>query len=172
MTRALVLLGIWLSASMSGDAVIAHDYHVTYGRMAIEGTAAACEIRFFKHDLEDAVALHSGTPEFRLGAGPKEDSLFVAYLDSKLKVWLNGVSASARLVGSGEEMIRDEEMWWYLVDYAASAPITRIEIQNRLLFERFGDQRNMIKVEHFPSETQTTFYFVPDSDRRSMDLPG
>ncbi len=171
MTRTLTLLGIWLLASLSDGAVGVHDYHVTYGRMAVEGPSAACEIRFFKHDLEDAVARYTGSPEFRLGAGRREDSLFVAYLNSKLKVWLNGAPVTAHLVGSGEESMRDEEMWWYLVDYTSSETITRIEIQNRLLFELFGDQRNMMKVQHFPSAGQSTFYFVPDSDRRSLEFP-
>jgi hypothetical protein len=139
--------------------------------MAVEGSSAACEIRFFKHDLEAAVGRHSRSQGFHLGMGQREDSLFMAYLDSKLKVRLNGALVAARLVGSGEEVIRDEEMWWYLVDFTAPDTITQIEIRNRLLFELFDDQRNMMKVQHFPSEAQSTFYFVPDSDQRSLEFP-
>jgi hypothetical protein len=139
--------------------------------MAVEGNVAACEIRFFKHDLEDAVAAYAGLSGYQLGAGPKEDSLFIAYLDSKLTVRLNDAPTRAVLVGSGEETIRDEVMWWYMVNYDAPEAITHVDIQNRLLFELFDDQRNMMKVQHFPSQMQSTFYFVPDSDRRTLDFP-
>ena len=164
---------IMAASVLSGAAVndLLHEFHVTNGRMAIEGTVAMCEVRFFKHDLEDAVAQFHERPDFRLAAGPFEDSLFVAYLNSTFEVRLNGAVEAPQLVGSGEEIVREEEMWWYRFSYEAPETIARLDVKDRLLFDLYDDQRNILKVQHFPSGRSATYYFVPDSDRRTIGFP-
>lgn len=166
--RAAAVVGLILATSA---AVPFHKFHVTQGRMAVEGTTAACEIRFFKHDLEAALAGHAQLPGIDLEAEVTSDSLFLDYLDSKFQVVLNGARVGAELSGSGEETIREEQMWWYMIQYEVEAPIASLEITNRLLFELFDDQRNILKVQHFPSEKRATFYFVSDADHHTVEFP-
>ncbi len=148
-----------------------HKFHVTNGRMAVEGSVAACEIRFFRHDLEEAIARYHGLGRFELNVGARQDSLFQGYLDAVFVVGLNGDRVQGSILGSGQETVDDEEIWWYMIQYEAPEPILRLAMTNRLLFDLFDDQRNILRVQHFPSEMQTTFYFVTDSDHREIKFP-
>ncbi|NNE47876.1 MAG: hypothetical protein HKN37_14595 [Rhodothermales bacterium] len=167
--RSVALLTALLSVSSA--SVTPHKFHATYARMAVEDGVAACEIRFFKHDLEDAITKHHKLAGYSLSPELEQDSLFVTYLNRTFTVMLNDTLATASLAGSGEETVGHEEMWWYLVTYDAGETIKKLSVTNRLLFELFDDQRNILRLQHFPSAKRETFYFVSDSDHHEAAFP-
>ena len=155
---------LWLTGIPAGpelpDAAIAHKFYVTYGRMAVEGSVAVCRIRFFQDDLENTMRWFSNDDGFVLGATSEADSLFLAYIEDRFQLKVSGQTLSSSVIGSGEE----QDMWWYTVQFDATETIDDLQIINRLLFDLLPDQRNILKVSHFPSEKERTLYFVAGSD--------
>ena len=140
-----------------------HDFHVTYGRLAVEDATAMLRIRFFFDDLEGALRAHHKRRDFRLEADPLSDSLFLAYFHDKFALESNGAPLRAEIVTSGEEREGRERVWWYVLRYDAPAPLRKLTVRDALLFEVFSDQKNIFRVLHLPDEKRETFYFVEGS---------
>ena len=135
-----------------------HNVHVTFGEIGVDGAFVAARIKYYKHDLEEAIARQRGQTSVVLTATPASDSLFAAYLDAHL-VFKNGDERlAARIVGSGEE--KEEEMWWYEVLYESRSPVTSLSMENKQLMELFKDQKNILRAEHLTSGKRRSFYFV------------
>lgn len=135
-----------------------HNVHVTHAEIGVDGRYVAARIRYFKHDLEDAIARQRKVGEVVLRPEPSSDSLFVGYLDSTFVLSSGGARLHARVVGSGEE--KETEMWWYEVLYESPDEISALEIENRLLLELFNDQKNIVKAKHLTTGVQRSFYFA------------
>ena len=162
----LLIVGALLSV-LAGPAPVAasgpagvHDFHVSYSHLAVEGEVAVLRIRFFKDDLEDVLGRFGGGEGFRMEADPAVDALFMKYFDERFDLSMSGAEIAGRLIGSGEDEIDREPVWWYLVQFVAEAPIRSLRIRNALMFDSFSDQKNILKAVHFPDETQRTFYFA------------
>lgn len=151
-----------------GDVVAPHDFHVSYGRMAVEGEFAVCNIRFFKDDLTEALQVFAGSPDFVLDVSPQSDSVFVAYLSEHFELTVDGESLSGTIMQSGEDVEGKEQIWWYTVQYEAAAAIEALRIRNTLLTERFDEQKNIVKIQHFPSENTLSYYF--DTEDTAFDV--
>ena len=61
---------------------------------------------------------------------------------------------------SGEDELDREPVWWYTVQFEASAAIQAFTVRNTLLTEIFDDQRNIVKFIHFPDQKQKTYSFA------------
>jgi hypothetical protein len=146
-----------VAVASSRDVVVApvHNIHVTYTTLAVDGVAAMARVKYFKHDLEKAVALFAKQDSVFLGADPASDSLYNAYVDSTFVLSQNGIQLHAKLVGSGEE----GEMWWYQLLYEAPEPISELNIVNSQLTESFRDQKNILKAENLSTGKRKSFYY-------------
>ncbi len=162
------LLILLLASAIAPSA--AHDFHVSYGRLAVEGTTAVIRVRFFQDDLVQAIR-EQHTADFELTATSRADSIALAYIGRRLRLAAAARPLVAVVRASGEDLSGQEPMWWYLLEFAASTPIKNVEITNTLLFETFDDQKNIVQMQHFPSEKTWSFYFTPDSDRFSVTMP-
>lgn len=159
----LALLGVTpnsLPLTSDDEAIVKHRFHVSYGRMAVEGGVAVCQIRFFKHDLEEAMQAHFENDAIKVDVNPHVDSLYTAYFNQHFVLEQDGDVLEGTIASSGEE----GEMWWYLMQYEAERPLEHFNVTNTLLFHLFDDQRNVLKVSHFPSEKNLSYYFVEGSD--------
>jgi hypothetical protein len=158
--RVTALLALW--AALAGPpqpAFRAHDFHVTYGRLAVEGTVAVARIRFFRDDLEFALGGFGGRDWLRMAADPEVDSLFLAYLADRFILEVDGERLRGSIIGSGEDEIDHEPAWWYLVRFDAPGPIAGVAIRNTLLFELHDDQKNLLKVVRLPGDTERNYTF-------------
>lgn len=133
-----------------------HNLHLSHGRMAVERDLIALRVRFFKHDLEDALSQHLKVTSVTLADDAASDSLFIAYLNDTFAVISNGDSLAPRIVASGEQ----HDVWWYELRFKSPAQIEILEITNRTLFDLFDNQQNILYITHFPSEERRTLYFV------------
>jgi hypothetical protein len=154
---------------VGADAV--HDLHITYGTLGVEGETAVYQVRIFRDDLAAALSGHSGELLLDMAADPAVDSLFLDYLGAHLRFRANGALLEPGLLASGEDALDREPVWWYRIRYSADAPIRSLAITNTILFELFDDQRNLLKLVHFPDETQRTYYFAPGEDSIRVSLP-
>ena len=169
--QTVLLFALALATSVPGpDApprppanppVAAHNLHVTYGRMAVEGGVAVLVVRFFRDDLEAALRRGGLPANVPVGATPAVERVFTAYLNRHLTVQADRRTLVGRVVGSGE----DGEMWFYRVEYRAPAPIRALALRNRLLFDVYDDQKHLFKVSFFPSGQEESLYFIAGSDR-------
>ncbi len=134
-----------------------HDLHVSYGRVTIERTTVTIRLRMFTDDLSRALARHHGRDTVDVEARPVADSLAMAYLGRKLLVSADGRPLAGRIAAAGHE----DKMWWYLVEYPMAATAATLRIANRIFFELFDDQQNLLKVLPSRYGDETSLYFVP-----------
>jgi hypothetical protein len=151
-------------------AAAAHDFHVTYGRMGVEGAIVQVRLRFFQDDLALALRAFAGDPGVRLAVDPVTDSLVTAYLADRFPVRAGtggDVSGTdplpGSIVASGEEVDGAERIWWYVLQYEAAAPIGRVRVDAKVLLELFDDQRNILRIQAFPSGRERTYYLTHGS---------
>jgi hypothetical protein len=127
--------------------------------VAIEGDHIALRMRLFKHDLEDALKAYHSLPRVMLTPTVPSDSLFLSYLHRYFSLVVEGDTLPGQVVSSGE----DRDIWWYDLSFNNDSSIDSVRINNQLLFDLFGDQKNIVYVTHFPSEQRETLYCVAGS---------
>ncbi len=142
-----------------------HDFHITTGRMAIEGNQAILQIRIFLDDLEKGLQAYHDDESIHMKVDPLTDSLFTVYLNEKL-VLKNGNEILEGVVAtSGEDVLYGFPVWWYTLNYKSASPINSLDIDHRVLMEMFKDQQNILRITHYPSEEEKMYYMVDgDSD--------
>lgn len=133
-----------------------HNVHVTKGRMVVEGAVAVARIRFFRHDLEAALAAFRRSESFSVSNTPSSDSLFLDYLNSGFSLTARGDTLLPEIVSSGE----DDEVWWYELRFSDDAAITSLKVRNEMLLEIFSDQKHFLKITFFPSGKSESLYFA------------
>ncbi len=171
----LILAAVSLLLAVPGGGVPApapappHDLHIAYADLAVEGAVVAGRLRFFEDDLERAVGPLVGATAVELAPGPEADVLVMRYLSRGLRL-VDGTGAvlDAELLTSGRDELDREPVWWVMVQYRAAAPVAELQVRNTLLFEVFGDQRNIMKFVSFPGERQKTFYFAPGEAEQTV----
>ena len=169
MRRLLVLCALVFAAA----PLAAHDVHVSYGRLAVEGRAAVLQLRFFQDDLEAALrAFHRLPPSYRLTGAPADTRRFEAYLNARLRLSFGGRTLTGRVVSAGVDPAGHDPnggpMWVAEAVYEARAPITGFALRHTLLFEAFPTQQNLVKVMFFPSERVETLYFTAGAEQHRV----
>lgn len=158
---AVLLLPLLPSAGGGAEpAAVAHDLHIAYADLAIEGDVVAGRIRLFQDDLERALGPLAGADAISLRPGPEADALVLRYLRERLRIAADGVLLDPAILDSGRDMLDREAVWWVVVRYRAAAPVRSLHLTNTLLFELFDDQRNVVKVVRFPEQTERTYHFA------------
>jgi hypothetical protein len=128
--------------------------------MAVEGRFMAGRIRIFKDDLERALGPMVGADALTLSPGSEADALVLAYLGKHLEIRVEDRVLAPRLLESGQDELDREPVWWVVVQYEAASTLESFSVRNTLLFEVFGDQRNIFKFVRFPDQTSRTYYFA------------
>jgi len=165
---ALVLLFGATGAPTEGPAPLAHDLHIAYADLAVESSLIAGRVRMFKDDLEGALGALVDADAVALVPGPDADALVTRYLREHLRFVVDGQALELTLLDAGADELDREPVWWALVQLRAPGPVERLAVRNTLLFERFDDQRNIMKLVHFPDETQRTYYFAPGEEEHQV----
>lgn len=161
------MAGALLLPPTRGGGAVVHDLHIVYADFAVEGPVVAGRVRFFKDDLERALGPLVGASALSLAPGPEADALVLRYLDAHLALEADGVRLAPELLGSGQDELDREPVWWVLVQYRAPGAVEALFLSNTILFEVFDDQRNILKLVHFPDGDARTFYFAPgESEQR------
>lgn len=146
---------------------LAHNFHVSYAKIAVEQNVAVMTVRFFMDDLELALQRHFKLPAFKLSATPFSDSLYLSYFNQRFEMQGNGRVLYPTILSSGI----DKDMWWYQLQFSSNAPMKTLSIKNTLLFDVFDDQKNILQIMHFPSEKMESFYFIQGAEHYRFSCP-
>jgi len=157
-TRHVILAGVVLTATPAGLRATlpdrAHDFHVSYTRIAVEPTVVSAQLRLFADDVTRALIERSPARSLTLGS-PQGEVAFQAYLAEHFPVTANGKRLTP-IVVSGSQ---DRDMWSYIVTWTSATPITSLSLHNAALMELFDDQQNIVKVKVIATgQEQTLFY--------------
>ncbi|MEO8450233.1 MAG: DUF6702 family protein [Gemmatimonadota bacterium] len=138
-----------------GDPTPSHPIHVTYGRLQIEPTGVTLRIRMFKDDLEKAL-VQDRRPKAVSPSAPEMDSNFSAYCGERIVLVADGMPLKGTVSGRGTE----QDMRWYSIRFPTSKPVHTLALSNRMFFELFTDQQNLLKVVDTASGEESSLYFV------------
>ena len=153
------------AAAPTHEALV-HNIHVTYATLGVDQNYASARVKYFKHDLEKAIAQAVKQDTVVLGVDAGSDSLYMGYVDTMFVLLQNGEPLEGRLTSSGEE----GEMWWYEILYQAPRTIDQLTIVNRQLTEIFYDQKNILKAENLETGKRRAFYYNGKVTRYDVSL--
>lgn len=158
--------------SVSPATEATHDLHATYGNLGVDGPMAVLQMRVFKDDLEEALGRLSGNDHLLLDVSPEMDALFLRYLRERFVIEADGHILEGRIIGSGDDELDREPVWWYQIRFDAPAPIETARITNTILFEVFDDQSNVLRVVDFPEEDRRAYYFAHGEETIEVGFEG
>ncbi len=126
-----------------------HPFRLSVADAGLTGPVLHARIRFFWDDLQLAVMEHTGNAGFELAETPEVDSIIERYINDKLVLTAGDAVLPGRVMARGidDADIIDEVMWWYRIEYPVDESAERIHVSNRLLFNVFEDQRNLLHLK-------------------------
>jgi len=138
-----------------------HDIHLSLCELRYNEQSAAFEvaIKIFIDDLETAIG-KEGITKLGIGTskeGPLVDEYISAYLDKNFTIEIDGIKLKASFVG--KELTDDMLAVWCYVEY----PVQKKQPQkciltNRVLFEIYDDQRNIMDIKMNKSHKDYTIF--------------
>jgi hypothetical protein len=137
-----------------------HNFHASYGRMAVDGTKAYMKIRLFTDDLRDGMRRFYRNQSLEIAPNSDTESKFQTYLNQKF-VFNSG---SRRIAGKVLNCSKEDDMTAFVVEYTSTRNIASFYVRYAILMEAFDDQRNIFKVIKAPSEVEQSYLFVVGSD--------
>ncbi|ARA94237.1 hypothetical protein AWN76_014450 [Rhodothermaceae bacterium RA] len=168
MPRRALLLVLLLPGLMPfglmPPATWGHREHVSEAVLVVAPDGLRGRIRFFAHDLEEALRQAHGDPALRLAVSAEVDGRFAAYLAPRFVLRQEGTPLAVRIVASGEDTFGHHRLWWYELAYDGYRPGAVLELRNTLLFDRFADQQNRVVLRR-PDAAERVFVFTPTADR-------
>lgn len=149
-----------------------HNIRVSIGTLDLGEDTLRFRVRVFWDDLELALMEHSSDMGFRLADEEAVHAQIGAYINTMVELEIDEARVVGELTNHGIEEARrpDEVMWWYELSYTAPERMTRIKIRNRLLFNLFEDQRNILHVT-MPNGSERAYYFSWDEDAIDFPVP-
>jgi hypothetical protein len=137
--------------------------------MVVDGSTVLARVRVFHDDLEVVLRRHGNRPDLSITDGSSHDSAFAAYFDAKVSLISAGERLHPRVLQSGPDPdASDSPMWWYLIELKAAKPIEQLTVRYELMFEQFGDQRNIIAILKTPGEKRQSLYFAAGETREQV----
>jgi hypothetical protein len=168
LVHSLVVLFAGL-APVATPPAVAHDVHLSHTRMVVDGATVLARVRVFHDDLELVLQRHGSRPDLRITNGASQDSAFAAYFDARVSLTSAGERLRGRVLQSGPDPdASDSPMWWYLIELKAAKPIESLAVRYELMFEQFGDQRNIVAILKMPGEKRQSLYFAAGEEREQV----
>lgn len=136
-----------MSASVAAPA--AHPFRLSIADAGITGDVLHARIRFFWDDLQLAVMDHTSNMEFKLAETPEVDEIIGRYINGQLVIRAGDSVLPGKVTARGidEAELIDEVMWWYRIEYVLDETVDRVHLRNRLLFNVFEDQQNLVHLK-------------------------
>ena len=148
-----------------------HPFRLTIADAGVSGSTIEVSIRFFWDDLQFAVMEQTSDMDFRLDETDEVDTVVEQYVNDMLNFQVEETLLQGELVERGIQEARnpDEVMWWYRLEYPLDPSIERIHVTNRLLFNMFEDQRNIVNIKTRRGR-ERTYYFSWDEDNVTIPV--
>lgn len=153
----LFLIASWMPSNR-------HNFHASYGRMAVEGNKAYMKIKIFTDDLQDGLRRFHKLPNLEVKIDRVTEQKFQTYLNQKF-VFNSG---SRRLAGRVLNSSKEDDMTAFVVEYVSPRNITSFYLKYAVLLDVFEDQRNLFKVIKTPSEVEQSYMFLNGADSQMI----
>lgn len=119
-----------------------HDFHVSITRVVQRGEVLQVTGRYFSEDLEAALSRQTGQ-SVRLNAKAAFDAALHQYILNHTALRTADTELRARWLGYELE----NELCFVYYEYRLPQPVDRLAVENRVLFDSFTDQSNIVNVE-------------------------
>ena len=148
-----------------------HNIRMSIGSLETGPGTISLEVRFFWDDLQMSVMERTSDMAFELAETPAVDGIVQDYINDMLTLEVEGTRLQGRVVARGvQDAPRpDEVMWWYRLEYSVDGAPERLYVKNRLLFNMFEDQRNILHVTT-RSGRERAYYFSWAEDDVTVPL--
>lgn len=170
--RSVAMAAICLSATgAAADPGGVHPFRLTVTDADVFQGSLEARIRFFWDDLQLAIMEHASDMEFKLAETEEVDAIIESYINETLVMTVGDAVLEGRVTARGiEDAARiDEVMWWYRLHYELPRETERVAIRNRLLFNVFEDQRNLVNLKTRGGR-ERTYYFSWDEDNITVPV--
>lgn len=149
----------------------AHPFRLSVADVVVDGADMEVRVRFFWDDLQLAVMQSTSDANFRLRENEETDAAVTAYVAGALVMEVGGAVVRGVFEERGVEASPrlDETMWWYRLRYRLPEGAERLRIRNRLLFNVFEDQRNLVHLKT-RSGKERAYYFTWDDDEVAVSV--
>ena len=167
----LLFIGARTAPDPAARGPLAHPFRLSVADVGVTASALEVRVRFFWDDLQFAVMESTSDMDFELAQDDEVDETIEQYINDMLVFEAGGTPVQGVLLERGVEAAAriDEVMWWYRLEYRLPASVERIHIRNRLLFNMFEDQRNLVNLKT-RSGKERTYYFTWDEDGISVPV--
>ncbi len=148
-----------------------HPFRLSVADVGVGDATLDVRIRFFWDDLQFAVMEHTSDMAFELAESAQVDATVERYINDMLVVEAGGAVIAGTVLERGIQDARnpDEVMWWYRLEYPLDASVDRVRMRNRVLFNMFEDQRNLVHLKTRRGR-ERTYYFGLDEDSVTLRL--
>ena len=149
----------------------AHPFRLSVADAGMTGGVLHARVRFFWDDLQLAVAQHTSDEDFELAETEEVDATIERYINEWLVLTSGDDVLPGRVTARGIDhaSVIDEVMWWYRMEYVVEESVERVHIRNRLLFNVFDDQRNIVHLKTRRGR-ERAYYFNLGDDNVTMRL--
>lgn len=153
--RILSLVSLSLLAVALAPGASAHRYHTSVTRLEYNAEEHLTEItvQTFADDIEAALSKRSGGRNVRLDGAKETNALVLDYLRTAFE--LKSGDAAVELQWIGMEL-KGYTVWIYL-QARAPAGLSKASLRNKLLFDLFADQVNIVNVLNDGKRTSLVF---------------
>ena len=160
-----------MCATFSSGSAPPHPFRLSVADVGVDGSVLDVRIRFFWDDLQFAVMESTSDMEFELAETEEVDDVVQQYINDMLRIEAEGTVLQGTVLERGIQGARnpDEVMWWYRLEYPLDGSVDRIHVRNRVLFNMFEDQRNLVHLKT-RSGRERTYYFSWDEDNVTLRL--
>lgn len=164
-SRTAVAAACVLAAGAVAASETPHPFRLSVADVGVTESTLKARIRFFWDDLQLAVMENTSDMEFELAENDEVDAIVETYINDMLLLEADEAAVRGRVTARGvEDAARiDEVMWWYRMEYSLPPSAERVRIRNRLLFNMFEDQRNIVNLKT-RSGRERTYRFSWDDD--------
>lgn len=136
-------------ASPAASEPVSHPFRLSVADADIDEAVLHANIRFFWDDLQVAVMDHTSDMAFKLAETGRVDAIIERYINDMLVIKDGEAVLRGKVVARGieEADLVDEVRWWYRLEYPLDESTERLHVRNRLLFNMFEDQLNLVHIK-------------------------
>ena len=143
----------------------AHTIHVSVCNLEFDKGDLTISVKIFLDDLQLAI-YHNTAREIDISnLTPESNTLVQGYIKKRLQISLNKEN-KIELKQSGNEINEDAIWFYYKIEDVPG--VKNIHIQNTLLLDIYGDQTNLLIINHMGK--QTGYRFNIDTWEKNIEL--
>ena len=149
-----------------------HSLRLSITDLSFQEDHITLSVRMFWDDLQFGVMEHTSDMEFQLADEEVVHDLVTDYINAMLELQVDGekVIGVRTQTGIQEARIPDEVMWWYELSYPTDGQVGELFLRNRLLFNMFEDQRNLLHLT-LPDGKERAYYFSWAEESVRIPIP-